>query len=104
MAAGSLIGASFVGCHQTAWAVFFLSFALIGSGCLQSGYNINHLDIGARYAGVLMAITNTVGTISGIASPYIVGLLTNKKVNSYHERKIVLTRRQLDSISNIFCC
>ena len=62
--------------------MFFLSFALIGGGCIQSGYGINHLDIGARYAGVLMAITNTAATIPGIVSPYVVGLLTNKKVQS----------------------
>ena len=82
IAASSLIAASFVGCHQTVLAVFFLSFALIGGGCLQSGFSINHLDIGARYAGVLMAITNTIGTVSGIVSPYVVGLLTNDKVGN----------------------
>ena len=63
--------------------MFFLSLALIGGGCVQSGYGINHLDIGARYAGVLMAITNTAGTIPGIVSPYVVGLLTNNKVEEY---------------------
>ena len=81
MCSSSLIGASFVECHQTALAVFFISFALIGSGCLQSGYAVNHLDIGARYAGVLMAITNTAATMSGIVAPYIVGILTNNKVS-----------------------
>ena len=85
--ASSLIGASFVGCHQTALAVFFISFALIGSGCLQSGYGINHLDVGARYAGVLMAITNTAATIPGIVAPYIVGILTNNQV--YHNKNLL---------------
>lgn len=79
--AASLIAASFVHCNQTALAVFFLSFALIGCGFNQSGFQVNHLDIAPRYAGVLMAITNTFGTISGIVSPYVVGLLTNNKVN-----------------------
>ena len=89
IAASSLIAASFVGCHQTVLAVFFLSFALIGSGCLQSGFSINHLDIGARYAGVLMAITNTAGTVSGIVSPFVVGQLTNNKVGN-NSTKIIL--------------
>ncbi len=89
LAASSLIAASFVGCHQTPLAVFFLSFALIGSGCLQSGFSINHLDIGARYAGVLMAITNTAGTVSGIVSPFVVGQLTNNKVGN-NSTKIIL--------------
>ncbi|XP_028410883.1 LOW QUALITY PROTEIN: sialin-like [Dendronephthya gigantea] len=79
LAASSLIGASFVRCHQTALAVFLLSLSLIGSGISQSGHAINHLDIGARYAGVLLAITNTVATIPGIVSPYLVGYLTNNK-------------------------
>jgi ACS family sodium-dependent inorganic phosphate cotransporter len=36
---------------------------------------VNHLDIGPRYAGVLMGITNTVGTIPGILAPAITGFI-----------------------------
>ena len=74
---------------MTVLAVFFLSLALIGSGILQSGYAINHLDIGARYAGVLMAITNTWGTVAGIAAPYVVGLLTNNEVRKHAVKAIL---------------
>ena len=62
-------------------AVSLLSLALVGGGITQCGFNINHLDIAARYAGVLMALTNTVGTLPGIISPYVVGSLTNNKVS-----------------------
>lgn len=79
IAAASLIGTSFLRCHQTVLAVSLLSLALVGSGISQSGYSVNHLDISARYAGVLMALTNTVGTLAGIISPYVVGSLTNNK-------------------------
>jgi ACS family sodium-dependent inorganic phosphate cotransporter len=33
------------------------------------------LDIGPRYAGVLMGITNTIGTIPGILAPAITGFI-----------------------------
>jgi len=36
--------------------------------------NIN--DISGAFAGVVFGITNTFGTIPGILSPYIVGVIT----------------------------
>jgi MFS family permease len=40
-----------------------------------AGFLVNHLDIGPRYAGVLMGLTNTIGTIPGILAPIITGLI-----------------------------
>ena len=49
---------------------------------------VNHLDIAPRFAGILMGISNSVATIAGIISPYVVGLLTDNQVMfmlfSYH--------------------
>ena len=101
-AASSLIGASFVQCHQTALAVFFLSFALIGGGCTQSGFATNHLDIGARYGGVLMAITNIAATISGIVAPYVVGLLTNKKPTRHQWQVVFVIAASFNVFGMIF--
>jgi hypothetical protein len=41
----------------------------------KTGFLVNHLDIGPRCAGVLMGITNTIGTIPGILAPIITGLI-----------------------------
>lgn len=37
---------------------------------------VNPLDLSPNYAGVLMAITNGIGAITGIIAPYLVGVLT----------------------------
>ena len=61
---------------SAALAVVFLAFAVGMSGFSMAGFNINHLDIAPQFAGVLMGITNTAGTISGIVAPYVTGALT----------------------------
>ena len=38
---------------------------------------MNHLDIAPRFAGTLMGITNTAGTVSGIVAPYVAGALAS---------------------------
>jgi ACS family sodium-dependent inorganic phosphate cotransporter len=35
----------------------------------------NHLDIGPKYAGVLVGLTNTAATIPGIMAPVITGFI-----------------------------
>jgi len=38
---------------------------------------VNHLDVAPRYAGVLMGLSNTAGTIPGIIGVYVSGLILN---------------------------
>ena len=42
---------------------------------MYGGSNVNHLDIGAAHAGVLMGLTNMVGTIPGFVGPQIAKLI-----------------------------
>ena len=39
------------------------------------GFVVNHMDIAPRYAGTLMGITNTAGTIPGIIGVFVSGLI-----------------------------
>lgn len=58
-------------------AVLLMCGALgVASFCV-SGYATNHLDIAPRYAGVLLGITNTVGTIPGIVGVALTGWLVD---------------------------
>ncbi len=58
-------------------------WAAIGILCLGKmfsaagigGHSVNHMDIGPKYAGTLMGITNTAGTIPGIVGVYVTGLI-----------------------------
>jgi ACS family sodium-dependent inorganic phosphate cotransporter len=56
-------------------AVLMLS-AVLGFGALTvSGYGTNHLDIAPNHAGMLMGITNTVGTVPGVVGVALTGFL-----------------------------
>jgi ACS family sodium-dependent inorganic phosphate cotransporter len=56
-------------------ALLYLTLGLGSVATSAAGFLVNHLDIGPRYAGVLMGITNTVGTIPGILAPAITGFI-----------------------------
>nr|XP_026696646.1 sialin [Ciona intestinalis] len=70
-----LVASGFVGCNKVA-AVSLICLATAFNGAGFPGFNTNHVDIGPRYAGILMGITNTWATIPGFAAPAVVGLLT----------------------------
>jgi len=44
------------------------------------GWQINHLDLAPRYAGVLVGITMTVGTLAGVINPLVVAALVKHQV------------------------
>ena len=75
-----MVSTSYVGCEDTTLAVLLFSLALGTSNFNAASFNVNHLDIAPRYAGVLMGITNAAGTIPGIVGPFVVGVLTNNEV------------------------
>ena len=45
-----------------------------------AGYAVNVNEIGGVFSGVLFAISNAIGAISGILAPYLVGVLTPKVI------------------------
>ena len=51
--------------------------ALGSSGLGVAGFNSNHLDIAPNYAGILMGITNTAGTIPGILAPFTAKMIAS---------------------------
>lgn len=67
--------ASFVGCNKLiATLCFTLGMALMGF-CYPS-LRINSLDLSPNYSATLMGLVNGIGCLSGMATPYIVGILT----------------------------
>ena len=57
--------------------VVLMSLALGSSGLVVAGFLSNHLDIAPNYAGILMGITNTAGTVPGIIAPLVAKLIAN---------------------------
>jgi ACS family sodium-dependent inorganic phosphate cotransporter len=48
-------------------------------GFAWCGFSVNLLDIAPQFAGVLMGITNTFGTMAGIISPQVTGLIVQNQ-------------------------
>nr|CAD7456924.1 unnamed protein product [Timema tahoe] len=70
-----IIAASYAGCDRTAAVVLFtIGMALMGT--FYPGMKVNALDLSPNYAGTLMALVNGIGALSGIITPYLVGILT----------------------------
>ncbi|KAK7125153.1 hypothetical protein R3I94_019251 [Phoxinus phoxinus] len=70
-----LVAVGFSGCSG-AMAVTFLTLSSAFGGFSAAGVFLNQIDIAPRYAGMLLGITNTFGTIPGVLAPIVVGYLT----------------------------
>lgn len=77
-----LIGLGFLDCSQTVLAVALLTLAVTISGCVYSGYFVNHMDIAPQYAGTLMGISNGLSASAGFIAPAIAAAITKSQERS----------------------
>ncbi|XP_055847091.1 putative inorganic phosphate cotransporter isoform X2 [Episyrphus balteatus] len=70
-----IVAASYAGCDRLAVVLLF-TIAMGLMGTFYAGMKLNPLDLSPNYSGTLMAITNGIGAITGIITPYLVGVLT----------------------------
>jgi ACS family sodium-dependent inorganic phosphate cotransporter len=54
-------------------AVVCASVALGACALSRAGFAVNHLDIAPKYAGVVMGVSNTAGTVAGIVGVTVTG-------------------------------
>lgn len=73
--AAFLLAVNYVGCNHTL-VITFLTLSTGLGGIASCGIYINQIDIAPRYAGFLLGITNTFGTIPGVLAPIVTGYLT----------------------------
>ncbi|XP_058791446.1 sialin-like [Phymastichus coffea] len=70
-----IVAASYAGCDRVMVVVMFtIGMTLMGTAL--PGIMVNVLDLSPNYAGTLMALTNGISALTGIVTPYIVGVLT----------------------------
>ncbi|XP_029299313.1 sialin isoform X1 [Cottoperca gobio] len=74
-AAAFLVAVGYAGCSHILTVTFLTLSTTIG-GTTASGVYINQIDIAPRYAGFLLGITNTFGTIPGVLAPIATGYFT----------------------------
>nr|XP_020444576.1 sialin-like [Monopterus albus] len=73
--AAFLMAVSYAGCSHIL-TVTFLTLSIATGGISGPGVFINQIDIAPRFAGFLLGITNTYGTIPGIVAPIATGYFT----------------------------
>ena len=71
-----MVGVGFVDSDQPIVAVSLLAIANGFTGFLTTGVFVNPLDIAPPFAGTIVGISNSAGTMPGIVAPYIVALMT----------------------------
>jgi len=69
------IAAGYVTSTDYTTAIMMMTLGIGLNGFAESGFLINHLDIAPAFASVLLGITNTAGTMSGIISPTLTGFI-----------------------------
>ena len=71
---------------RSATAAVMLSSLCLGLCALaRAGFAVNHMDIAPRYAGIVMAISNTAGTLAGIVGVGLTGwILEGAKARNLH--------------------
>ncbi|ODM91702.1 Sialin, partial [Orchesella cincta] len=79
-----MLGAAYV--STPGWAIACITLSVGLGGFAWAGFSVNHLDIGPRYAGILMGISNTFATIPGMVSPTLAGkMLQNGTIDEWRE-------------------
>ena len=61
--------------HSPNAAVALATLSLAGTGMGTGGFAVNHLDVGPRYAGILMGLSNTFATLPGIIGVAATGFI-----------------------------
>lgn len=72
-----LIVIAYIGCDRVTTTVL-LALSIVSCGAIFVGHLCNQNDLAPNYAGILMGITNTPGTISAFVVPALVGALTSE--------------------------
>jgi ACS family sodium-dependent inorganic phosphate cotransporter len=73
---------AYIGCARVATTVLLI-LSIVTSGIIFVGHLCNQNDLAPNYAGILMGITNTPGSISAFILPPIIGALVADGVSKH---------------------
>ncbi|XP_066953297.1 sialin-like [Macrobrachium rosenbergii] len=71
-----ILGVSFAGCNAKL-AITLLCLALFLNGATTTSVLVNHTDIAPNFAGTLLGLDNTVGSIMAFVVPIVTGVMTD---------------------------
>ncbi|XP_063625718.1 sialin isoform X1 [Cydia splendana] len=82
-----MVAQAFFG-HDRVWSVAIFTIALTINGAVTAGYLGNGLDIAPNFSGTIFGMANTLSSLGGWLSTFMVGELT-KQHNTYAQWQIV---------------
>ena len=82
-----IVQANFGNDPATSVAIFTLSLTL--NGAVTAGYLGNGLDIAPNFSGTIFGIANTLSSLGGFLSSFMVGSITNEKSGTFSQWKII---------------
>ena len=74
-AGGALALLAMPSAHTALAAVIIATLSAAATSLGMGGFGVNHLDVGARYAGILMGLSNTFATVPGIVGVAATGFI-----------------------------
>ncbi|XP_030842785.1 putative inorganic phosphate cotransporter [Strongylocentrotus purpuratus] len=75
-----LVLAGYVGCNATL-VLIFISLGLATTGLAYSGASLTMMEFAPAYAGMVVAIANSVATIPGFVAPIVVAIYTENQAD-----------------------
>lgn len=75
-----MIAQIFFGYDRT-WSVVIFTFQLFLNGAVTAGYLSNGLDIAPNFSGTIFGMANTLSSLGGFLSAFMVGSLTYNNVS-----------------------
>ena len=78
-----------------AWSVTIFTLALFTHGAVTAGYLGNGLDIAPNFSGTIFGMANTLSSMGGFLSTWMVGSLTFQNVSIYN---LILVKRYIKNI------
>ncbi len=85
----ALLIATLLNTNHRALIIICIIIAIGSCGPAWASFGVNHLDIGAHYAGILMGLSNCVGSIPGFLVPILTGYIVEDTTVRYdfHRKK-----------------
>lgn len=80
-----MIAQIFMG-HDRVFAVTIFTIQLTLNGAVTAGYLGNGLDIAPNFSGTIFGLANTLSSLSGFLSAFMVGSLTKTEVSVHNDR------------------
>ncbi|XP_015110144.1 putative inorganic phosphate cotransporter [Diachasma alloeum] len=97
----ALVGLCFVSPGDTTLSVVLLVVAVGMNAGAMCGFQINHLDLSLEYAGLLMSITNGMGSAVGLLSPLVVGLIVTDSKRTDQWQTVFLMTAGIYFVGNL---